>query len=230
MKLRLAALVVLICLTSLRDDAAQPLTGFPFQDETLRFQAKWPTGVSLGEGRMQAHRIAGGRWELELSLDASIPGFVIKDHYRSVATADLCSVEFARESAHGEKKSHESVTFSQDDRTAHRATSGGGSSDFSVPACAMDALSYLYFTRREMGQGRVPPPGTIVFGAPYEIRLEYKGEETFKGAVTDRVAASLRGPASNVTFDLLFARDPARSPVLIRLPLSLGTFSLELTR
>ena len=31
-------------------------------------------------------------------------------------------------------------------------------------------------------------------------------------------------------FDLLFARDPARTPVLIRVPLSLGTFSLELMR
>ncbi len=94
----------------------------------------------------------------------------------------------------------------------------------------MDALSYLYFTRREMGQGRVPPAGAIVFGGSYDIRLEYKGEEKFKGAITDRVAATVRGPASNVDFDLLFARDPARSPVLIRLPLPLGTFSLELTR
>ena len=29
---------------------------------------------------------------------------------------------------------------------------------------------------------------------------------------------------------LLFARDPARTPVLIRVPLALGTFSLELIR
>jgi hypothetical protein len=230
MKLRLTAIAVLFSIASWAETTAPPLTGFPFQDETLRFQVKWPTGVVLGEGRMQARRVAGGRWEFELSLDASIPGFVLADHYKSAATADLCSLEFARESAHGARKSHESVTFTQEERTAHRATSGGGATDFTVPACAMDALSYLYFTRREMGQGRVPPAGPIVFGGPYEIRLEYKGEEKFKGAVTDLVAASVHGPSSTVTFDLLFARDPARSPVLIRLPLALGTFSLELTR
>jgi hypothetical protein len=229
MKLRLTAIAVLFSLASWAETTAQQLTGFPFQDETLRFQAKWPTGAVLGEGRMQARRITGGGWEFELSLDASIPGFVLTDHYRSVATADLCSLEFGRQSDHGARKSRESVKFTQEQRTAHRATEGGGVSDISVPACAMDALSYFYFTRREMGQGRVPPAGPIVFGGPYDIRLEYKGEEKFKGAVTDLVAASVRGPSSTVTFDVLFARDPARSPVLIRLPLSLGTFTLELT-
>jgi hypothetical protein len=230
MKLRVAAIVIVFSAASWAETVTQPLTGFPFQDETLRFQVKWPTGASLGEGRMQAKRLTGGRWEFQLSLEASIPGFTLSDHYGSVATADLCSVEFAREAAHGAKKSHESVKFSQEAHTAHRGTEGGGESDFTVPACAMDALSYLYFTRREMGQGRVPPAGPIVLGGPYDIRLEYKGEETFKGAVTDRVAATVRGPSSSVNFDVLYARDPARSPVLIRLPLALGVFSLELAR
>jgi hypothetical protein len=81
-----------------------------------------------------------------------------------------------------------------------------------------------------MGQGRVPPANTIVFGGGYEIRLEYLGTETFQGAITDRLAAAVRGPSSTVNFDVLFARDPARSPVLIRLPLPLGVFSLELAR
>jgi hypothetical protein len=186
----------------------------------------------MGEGRMNARRLEGGRWEFDLTLDASVPGVTVQDHYRSVATADLCSVEFERDSAHGAKKSREKVTFAQNDRTAHRTTTtnGGGSSDFSVPACARDALTFLYFTRREMGQGRVPPADKLVFGGPYDIRLEYPGPETLKGAVTDRLQSSVRGPSSNVSFDLLFARDPARTPLLIRVPLTLGTFSLELTR
>jgi hypothetical protein len=122
------------------------------------------------------------------------------------------------------------VKFSPDDRMAHRTTIAGGSSNFSVPACARDALAFLYFTRREMGQGRVPPADKIVLGGPYDIRLEYPGPETLKGAVTDKLLSSVRGPSANVSFDVLFARDPARTPVLIRLPLPLGTFSLELTR
>jgi hypothetical protein len=222
------ALILLTCLHSLAETPA--LTGFPFQDETLRYRVTWPGGASLGEGRMKAHRIEGGRWEFELTLDASVPGVTVTDRYRSVATADLCSVEFERESAHGPKKAHETVTFAQDDRKAHRTNTGGGSTDFSVPACARDALTFLYFTRREMGQGRVPPADKIVYGGPYDIRLEYPGPETVKGAITDRLVSSVHGPSSNVGFDLLFARDAARTPVLIRVPLSLGTFSLELTR
>jgi hypothetical protein len=226
---RLAALPVLFSFCSLAETTA-PLTGFPFQDETLRFQVKWPTGVSLGEARMRARRIEGGQWEFELSLDAAIPGFLVADHYRSIASADLCSQEFTRESAHGRRKSHETVTFAQDRQSAHRSTVDGGSGDFSVPACAQDALTYLYFTRREMGQGRVPPAGAMVFGGAYDIQLEYMGPETFQGAVTDRLTEAVGGRSSTVNFDVLFARDPARTPVLIRLPLSLGTFSLELAR
>jgi hypothetical protein len=209
---------------------AQPLTGFPYQDETLRFRVTWPSGVSLGEGRMQAHRIEGGRWQFELTLDASVPGITVKDHYRSVATAELCSVEFERDSAHGPRKSSETIAFAQDKSTARRATKGGGSSEFGVPACARDALTFLYFTRWEMGQGRVPPAGMIVFGGPYDIRLLYTGEQSEKGAITDRLGANVHGPSSNVNFDLSFARDAARTPVVIRAPLALGTFSLELTR
>ena len=222
----LALLLALSCVAS----AAQPLTGFPFQDETLRFQIKWPTGVSLGEGRMQARRIEGGRWQFDLTLDASIPGVTVTDKYRSVATAELCSVEFERNSVHGPRKSRETATFAQDKNSVRRSTGGGGSSEFNMPACARDALTFLYFTRWEMGQGRVPPAGKIVFGGPYDIRLVYTGEQSEKGSVADRLGATVRGPSSNVDFELLFARDAARTPVLIRAPLALGTFSLELTR
>src|SRR4051812_41581879 len=219
---------ILICLFCLPDARPQQLTGFPFQDETLRSSVNWPTGVSLGQATMQARRVEEGRWEFSLSLDASVPAITIADRYKSIATADLCSVEFQRESIHGLKKSSEKVTFAQDKGTAHRATNGGGSSDFRVPDCARDALAFLYFTRREMGQGRVPPATTTVIGGPYEIRLEYKGEEPVKTAVSDRLAVSVRGPSSNVSLDLLLARDPARTPLTARMPLPLGTFSLEL--
>src|SRR5262249_23050359 len=223
-------LLILSCSACLAEPPGQPLTGFPFQDETLRFRINWPTGVSLGEGRMQARRIEGGGWDFELSLDASVPGIIVTDRYHSVATAELCSVEFKRDSVHGPRKSREAVTFAQDKQTAHRTTVGGGSSDFSVPPCARDALTFLYFTRWEMGQGRVPPAGKVVFGGPYDIKLVYTGEQPVKDAVTDRLAATVRGPSSNVDFDVLFARDPARTPLVIRAPFALGVFSLELAR
>lgn len=224
------SLAILFSIVCVADTPSKQLTGFPFQNETLRFSVNWPTGVSLGQASMQARRIEGGKWDFELTLDASIPGITITDRYHSIATSDLCSIEFERDSTHGTKKSRETVSFAQDRGSARRRTNGGGSSDLSVPTCAKDALTYLYFTRQEMGQGRVPLATTIVLGNLYEIKLEYKGEEPVKGAVSDRLASEVRGPASNVTFDILFARDPARTPLLVRTPLPLGTFSLELTR
>ena len=59
---------------------------------------------------------------------AKAPGITITDRYKSVATAELCSVEFERNSVHGPRKSSETVTFEAGKAMAHRATKGGGSS------------------------------------------------------------------------------------------------------
>jgi hypothetical protein len=41
---------------------------------------------------------------------------------------------------------------------------------------------------------------------------------------------SSRGPASGIDFDVFFARDAARTPILVRVPLPLGALSMELAR
>jgi hypothetical protein len=41
---------------------------------------------------------------------------------------------------------------------------------------------------------------------------------------------TVQGPASEITFEMFFARDAARTPLVIRVPLSPGMFSLELAR
>ncbi|MBI1790438.1 MAG: hypothetical protein HYR60_23135, partial [Acidobacteria bacterium] len=79
--------------------------GFPYRDETLRYIINWPSGLSLGEGAMSA-RQTSGRWEFELSLDASVAGFTITDKFRSVA-GEHCSKEFEKESVHGPRKTRE---------------------------------------------------------------------------------------------------------------------------
>ena len=231
-RLRIAAvLAAAFSLSGLADTPPKQLSGFPFQEESLQFSVNWPSGISLGQARMQARRIENNRWEFQFTIDASAPGVTVNDRYRSIATADLCAVEFQRDSTHGSRKSHEIVTFDQEKNLAHRTTAGGGgTSDFPAPACAKDALTFLYFTRIEMGQGRVPLATTVSFGGPYGVELQYTGEEQLKGAVTDRLVASARGVASNTGFDVLLARDAARTPLLVRTPLPLGVFSLELMR
>jgi len=165
-----------------------------------------------------------------------VPGFSISDRYHSSATVELCSAELTRNVSHGGKKTTEKTAFDQRNHTAHRKTvvPEGGKSDFNLPTCARDALTFLYFARAELGQGRVAAPQQVFLGAGYSVVLKYTGEATIrldeKPNITDRVTVSVRGPKSDVTAEAYFARDAARTPLLVKLPLSMGTFSMELVR
>ena len=46
----------------------------------------------------------------------------------------------------------------------------------------------------------------------------------------DRLTASLKGPSSDINFEVFFLKDAARTPALVRVPLAMGTFSMELVR
>jgi hypothetical protein len=212
---------------------APPESGFPFADETLRYAVNWPSGLSLGEAHMRATH-ASGRWEFQLGLDAAVPGFAVLDRYRSAASGELCSLEFEKDVAHGRRKTREKTVFDYQKRIARRATAGGGKSESPIAECARDALGFLYYTRREMGQGRMPSPQTAWFGAAYQVRLEYSGAQAVsvneKRMQADRVVVYIKGPASEASFEIFFARDAARTPLVIRAPLALGVFSMELVR
>ncbi len=216
--------------------AAVAQTGFPFQDESLHYNVNWPSGLSLGEATFTAHH-KGGAWELAMPLDAGIPGFAVADRIRSSVTDDLCSLELERDLSQGAKRTREKDTFDQKKGEATRTTvfpAGGGTSTFSIPACARDAMAFLYFARRELGQGRVPPAQPVFFGSAYAVRMDYTGAQTItvsdQSSVTDHLVVSVKGPKSGFSFEMFFARDAARTPLLIRVPLSVGTFSMELVR
>jgi hypothetical protein len=206
----------------------------PAQDgESLTYSVNWSSGLSLGEARLESKQTASDRRELLFTLEASIPGFEVVDRYRSVATAARCSVEFEKVSRHGKKVVHELTTFDQPASTATRQTlPGGGKSQLRTSACARDALAFLDSFRREVAAGRVPPSQTVYFGGPYQIRLESVGRQRLElGEETmdvDRFTASVKGKASDFTFEIFLARDASRRPVLVRLPLPPGTISMEL--
>jgi hypothetical protein len=209
------------------------LTGFPFTNETLHYTLSWPSGLSLGEALMTATRNSA-EWSFDLYLKGAVPGFEVADHYHATASPDLCAMAFDRQFTHGSRKSEEHIDFDPHAGVARRETVGGGKSDIAIASCARDALTFLYYARRELGQGRVPPREDVLFGAPYQVRLEYTGAQTVKvgdkKTEADRVVSTLKGPASQISFEMFFARDAARTPLIIRVPLSLGTFSLELAR
>jgi hypothetical protein len=207
----------------------------PFQDESLHYIVNWPSGLSLGEANLTAHRGATG-WDFELTLDAGIPGLRIEDRFHSVTRPDLCSIELDREIHQGARKTSEKTVFDYQNSVAHRTSlNGGGSSDDPMPShCAEDALAFLFEARRVLGQGSLVQGSKIYLGPAYAIHLEKSGEQTVtvggKPAVSDRVAVSVKGPTSTANFELFFARDAARTPLVVRIPSSLGTISLELSR
>ncbi len=207
--------------------------GFPQADESLQYTVNWPSGLSLGEGRLDARKSAAG-WEFELQLDAAVPGYAVADRYRSLANGELCSQEFEKNSVHGRRTAREKTVFDYRRNLARRNTVNGGKSELPIPACAHDALAFVFHVRRELAQGRVPPPQAVLFGSPYQVRLDFGGPQMVaaneRREQADRVAVSFKGPASAMNFEVFFARDAARTPLVIRVPFALGTFSMELVR
>jgi hypothetical protein len=216
--------------------AAPAMAGIsaPVQDENLAYTINWPSGLSLGEARLLSHQ-ANDKWHFELVLDAGVPGFAISDHFRSTANSGLCSVEFERETLHGKRKTREKTAFDYQKGTARRVTlNGGGKSETAIAGCAHDALDFVFFARHELGQGKVPPPQKVFYGAQYQVKMEFSGAQNIvyseKRAKADRVAVTLKGPKSGITFEVFFAQDAVRTPLLIKVPLTIGTVSAELVR
>ena len=220
--------------------SAAPTGPATFENEQLRYSINWPSGLSLGEAQLRATLMKATadtpeRRHLEFEVDAAVPGFAVADKYKSDTSSDFCSVEFEKNASHGKKKTDEKTTFDQQAGTATRQTAGGGGkTELKVPQCGKDALAYLYFVRRELSQGRVPPRQTLFFGGAYEVRVEFTGTQKIHlGEATveaDRMTASVKGGASDIDFEVFFMKDSARTPALVRVPLALGTFSMELIR
>jgi len=216
--------------------AADQLAGFPFQNETLRYNVNWPSGLSLGEAAFTARKADSG-WSFEATFNVGIPGLPIADKYKSSATPEYCSTELNRELSRGTKKNTEKTTFDQKRGHATRQTllpAGGGKTEYDIASCTRDALTYQYFARKELGQGRMPPADKVYFGGPYQVKMEYTGAQNIpvngKSTVTDHVNVTVKGAAANFTFEVFYARDPARTPLLVRVPVAVGVISLELVR
>ena len=216
---------------------AAPIADSTLPNETLRYSINWPSGLSLGEATLTASssREANGpgRMHLQFDLDAGVPGFAVSDRFRSAASGSFCSEEFQKTTSQGTKRVDDREKFDLNTGTVSRG-SGSGESEILSNACGKDALAFLYFVRQELTQGRIPPRQTVFFGAPYEIKLDSAGTESIKignaSLEADHLRASVSGPSSNINFDLFFLQDKARTLALVKVPLALGTFSMELVK
>lgn len=210
-----------------------------FPNETLDYTINWPTGLSLGEAHWKARNIGSAQspvWDFDMSFDARIPGFSLINSYHAVTAGHYCMDTLTRDLEHGATKTTESETVDHKNSTVTRKTTsnGGGESTFAVPDCVRDALTFTFFARQELASGRLPPNQTVLLGGRYDVRLSYLGTQKIKAGErtidADRVGCAIKGAASDWNVDIYFARDAVRTPVSIRLPLPMGTFSLELVR
>ncbi|HLY19108.1 MAG TPA: DUF3108 domain-containing protein [Bryobacteraceae bacterium] len=223
--------------TAAAKDATPPKpTGFPNTGESLTYSLNWPTGASLGEAHLRAGK-NDDSWDFDFSLDASVPGFGISDHYHSRANADMCSLQLEKTTTHGPKNTHEKTVFDYHEGSATRTTlgPGGGHTDISIGNCAHDGLDYVFYARRELGAGHgVPQEQDVLFGASYSVRMEYAGVQDVtlggKHHQADHVNVYVKGPVADSKLEIFFARDTARTPLIIKAPLPVGTLSMELVR
>jgi len=201
--------------------------------ETLNYSGNWPSGLSLGEATFKTGGAEPG-WQFEFTIEAGLPGLEIRDTYRSTVNASFCSERLEKDFVHGPRKGKETVTYDLFKRQATRQTTGGGKSEISTSDCVKDGLAFVYFLRRELAGGRVPASQQINFGAAYQVTATYADSPQIEvgGArqASDRVQVSLKGSVSSHTLEIFFARDAARTPLLVRMPFALGTFALELVR
>jgi hypothetical protein len=217
------------------------LLALPLSAESLRYTINWPSGLSVGEITLRSDVMrdpaadkSAEHWAFDADVDAGFPGFPVRDHAHSTATPGLCSVQLDKKLLHGMRASEERITFDLAHHTALREPKTGGKSEVQVTPCARDPLAFLQFIRKELAMGRLAPRQQVVFGANYEIRLTFSGTESLQveneKLEVEHLVAALKGPASEKTFDVYFARDAGRTPVRAKVPTPLGIFTVELVR
>ncbi|HYI94685.1 MAG TPA: DUF3108 domain-containing protein [Bryobacteraceae bacterium] len=203
------------------------------KSETLHYNVNWPSGLSLGEADL-THSVGDSGVTSTFRMDASVPGFAISENVSSRATSQYCSIELKKQGVRGKRKIDERTEFDAKKLTATRSTEGGGKSELSTPACAKDALAFVQFVRRELAAGRLPAQQKVYYGGAYGVHVTFAGTQQISVAGesvdTDKLTATIKGPVTQVTADLFFAKDTARTLVLVQVPLAVGKFSMELAR
>jgi hypothetical protein len=204
-------------------------------DESLTYSINWPTGLSLGEAHLRTvHKQAdtGEGWATEFTVDASVPGFQVENRIHSLADGNFCSMQLDKKYIQGRRSADETTTFDQQAGRATRQTKNGGKSEFNIGNCARDALDFFQFLRRSLSQGTLPPRQTVYYGAGYNVSIQFVGTEPVRVAgapvEADRLAVTIKGEKTDITVDAYFEKEPSRRLVLLRVPLSLATFSMEL--
>ncbi len=213
------------------------LLAAPMCAESLHYSLNFAGGVSLGDATVTQNPLPTEPAEKRsgrVMLDASLPGYMIRDEYRSTSDGEFCSSELVKLVSRGAKQTKETDTIDQETHRVTRKTEDGGESDYRVATCAKDAIAYFGYIREELSHGRVPPAQEVILGAAYRVELVYIGSEMVtygeREVEADKLEARIKGPASDYTVEILFNRDRHRTPLLARMKLPVGDLTVELQR
>ncbi len=212
--------------------AQAPLGPVPTQEE-LRYALAWPSGLSFGSASFRAQFAEPG-WRFEFELQASLPEIEINDRAISRTDSRMCGQEFEKYILHGHRRASERLRFRPGSVERVNLEQAAPGQPGAMPArdCARDALAFVYFLRTELAAGRIPPPGTVYFGAGYQVRLKHAQARWLawggERRLADEIRVSLRGPASEHELSAYFGRDEARAPLLFQMRFDAGKFTLRL--
>jgi len=204
--------------------------------ETLRYNVNWPSGLSLGEAVLTTDNLdsSATHRKFQLNLDASIPGFAVVDEIISLTKPDYCAIQLDTKTKHGAKQRQERTLFKPEEGFAERKTVNGGTTKLPLNGCGRDALGFIYYLRNELKQGRIPGTQTIFFGATYQLSFKYAGASNVQlpsgPEQADKLEVLIQGPASKHSIEVFIGRDALRTPLIFRVPLPLGAFTMELQR
>ena len=209
--------------------AARPPWAGP--GERLVYRLLWASTLPLGEAVLQASS-SGTELRFAATVEAELPQYNIRYSFSSTATEEgLCSLQFHQKISEGGRNWEESIEFDQRNRQAKR-TRGGQTTTVSVPECARDPLTFLYYYRNQLALGKPLDSGTVHLGKDLDIRFEPAGQG-FESVgrrkfSVDRFRVTYAGNNRGRTFELWLTADATRRPAFVRAPLSLAVFLAEL--
>ena len=207
---------------------------FPFPaHEELDYSIAWPSGLAVGTAELRARHSDPG-WRFEMRIRASVPKIDIDHAFVSRTNELLCSLDFEKHIRHGTKRAHETLRFGGG--TLHRtnldANDRAAPGTVPIADCARDALATVFSLRRDLADGRIPPPEEIYFGAAYRLQLEYEQTRWLAWdsdrRLADEIRIDVRGPDSHHVFSAFFGRDTARTPLLFVVESEDGPFTIKL--
>lgn len=204
----------------------------PFEaGERLVYRLLWPSGLPLGEAVFEVSS-EGEELHFRATVEARLPQYRFNSTFSSVAAREgLCSLQFHQKLEEGSQSSEESLEFDQEAHEVRRIQ-GRDTTTATVPECARDPLTFLYYVRSRTAAGQPVESSSVHYGRELAAQLAPGASGTVEigGAPREGQKFEVRFPArgGERTVEIWLASDAARTPLLFTIPTMLADFKAEL--